>query len=399
MTLALSPQDQSFCTQVREFIAEYLSPRTREKIACGAHPDKHDYVQWEQALARRGWLAYTWSRADGGPGWSVLQQYLFEQMLAEMDAPSVIPFGVKMVGPVLLKFGTESQKRQHLPGVLGSTQWWCQGYSEPGAGSDLAALSTRAERVGDEYIINGQKIWTSTAQWADWMFALVRTSREGRRQQGISFLLIDMKSPGIEVRPIHSLDGHHGVNEVFFTDVRVPVHNLVGEEGQGWACAKYLLEHERLEVVSLPQIKQALRHLRSVAFTADAADRRPVDGPGFRARWLDVEVRTRAVEARVMDLLRQMMQGGTPGAEVSGLKVRGTELSQDILELTWEAAGANALPFDFRNQCAPVRPTAPMSELTRHAASAYMYRRAWSILGGSTEVQKNILAKVVLGLA
>lgn len=398
MTMHLSEADHALCEQIRSFIRANLHPDTAAKVAAGHHPDKLDYVRWEQALATKGWLAYTWPAEQGGPGWSVLQQYLFEQVLAEMDAPSIIPFGVKMVGPVLNRFGSEAQKREHLPGVLSSTRWWCQGYSEPGAGSDLAALSTRAERHGDHYTVNGQKIWTSTANWADWMFALVRTSRETRRQDGISFLLIDMKTPGIEVRPILSLDGHHGFNEVFFTDVQVPLANRVGEEGAGWTCAKYLLEHERLEVVSLPQIKQALKRLRLAARERMDGAAAPADAADFRARLVDMEIRTLAIEARVMDLLALMMAGGSPGPEVSGLKIRGTELSQDILELTMEAAGRHALPFAFAACAAPARPLARVPQFADGAASAYMYRRAWTILGGSTEIQKNIMSKALLGL-
>lgn len=398
MTVQLSDSDHKFRDEIREFIRQNLNPETAAKVATGHHLEKLDYTSWEQALARQGWLAYTWPAEQGGPGWSVLQQYLFEQVLAEMDAPSIIPFGVKMVGPVLNRFGSEAQLREHLPGVLNSTRWWCQGYSEPGAGSDLAALSTRAERSGDHYIVNGQKIWTSTANWADWMFALVRTSRETRRQDGISFLLIDMKTPGIEVRPILSLDGHHGFNEVFFTDVKVPIANRVGEEGAGWSCAKYLLEHERLEVVSLPQIKQALKRLRLAARECIDGRSVPVDDADFRGRLVDVEIRTMAIEARVMDMLSLMMAGGSPGPEVSGLKIRGTELSQDILELTMEAAGRHALPFDFSACASPARPLIQVPQFSSGAASAYMYRRAWTILGGSTEIQKNIMSKALLGL-
>lgn len=327
-------------------------------------------MRWEQALARQGWLAYTWPAEHGGPGWSVLQQYLFEQVLAEMDAPTVIP-GMKMVGPVLLRFGTEAQQREHLPGVLNATRWWCQGYSEPGAGWTWQRFDPRRAR---RRALRGQRPedLDLTAQWADWMFALVRTSRESRIQDGISFLLIDMRTPGIEVRPIISLDGHHGVNEVFFTDVRVPVANRI-EEGQGWTCAKYLLEHERLEVVSLPQILQALRHLRTAALTPAPGGARPVDEPGFRARLIDAEVRTRAIEARVMELLGRMMAGSSPGPEVSGLKIRGTELSQDILELALEAAGLHALPYDPAACGAPPGPgPAAPDGAAQGAASAYL---------------------------
>lgn len=391
--LRLSAGEQAFCDELRDFIRANLDPATAARIASGQHPDKRDYLQWEQALAARGWLAYTWSREDGGPGWSVRQQFLFEFVLAEMDAPTIIPFGIKMVGPVLLKYGTEAQRRRHLPGILNSTVWWCQGYSEPGAGSDLAALSLRAERRGDRYVLNGQKIWTSTAHWADWMFALVRTQRESRPQDGISFLLIEMNSPGIEVRPIVALDGHHGFNEVFFKDVEVPAENLVGEEGKGWSCAKYLLSHERLEVVSLPQIHVSLKRLRSAVEQQDLRLR-----PDVWVRWLDIEVRTRAIEARVLDLLDQMMSGGAPGPEVSGLKIRGTELSQDILQLSMDLAGLDALPYDFGKASGASRPLYPHAITAQNTTGAHLYRRAWTILGGSTEIQKNIMAKTLLGL-
>lgn len=398
MNLLLTPEERAFADDVRAFISENLDPATASCIKHGDHLPKAGRVAWEQALGRKGWLAYTWPAEHGGPGWNVRQQFIFNQVCAEMDTSPITPFGVKMVGPVLLKYGDEAQKAQHLPGILASSVWWCQGYSEPGAGSDLAALSTRADRDGDHYIVNGQKIWTSTAHWADWMFALVRTSREGKRQDGISFLLIDMRTPGIEVRPIIAMDGHHGFNEVFFTDVRVPVSNRIGEEGRGWTYAKYLLSHERLEVVGLDQIERDMRRLRQAALTGHEGGARAWDDPEFRSRITDLEVRLRALEAGVLEALGDMMRGGSPGPEVSMLKIRGTELNQDVAELTMDGIGAHALPYAFAEVAGPRRPLAPPPVHAETTSAAYMYRRAWTILGGSTEVQKNIMSKAVLEL-
>lgn len=398
MDITRSAEGQAFREEVRTFIADNLSPATAAKVARGDHLTKQDHLDWEHALARRGWLAYSWPAEQGGPGWSVLQQFIFQDVMAEMNAPTITPFGVKMLGPILHAFGSDEQKRRHLPGILNSTTWWCQGYSEPQAGSDLASLRTKAERHGDAYVVNGQKIWTSSAHFADWIFALVRTSREEKRQDGISFLLIDMTSPGIEVRPIISMNGWHGFNEVFFKDVEVPADNLIGTAGKGWTYAKYLLSHERLDVVGLPELKRSMKELRAAADYAPPGGRRMRDDPAFRAKLVDCEVRLKAIELRVVDMLGEIMDGGSPGNEVSGLKIRGTELTQDIMELMMEAGGYQALPLDFSTGMGPEQRLASSPPFSAGATSAYLYRRAWTILGGSNEIQKNIMSKAVLGL-
>ena len=248
MDLALKPEHKAFADEVRAFARENLSPATREKTFSGKHYDRDDHMVWQQALGKKGWLAYTWPKKYGGPGWDVTQRFLFENVLAEEGAPRILPFGPKMVGPVIYTFGTDAQKERFLPGIRSSEVSWCQGYSEPGAGSDLASLKTSAVADGDDYVINGSKIWTTYAHWANMMFCLVRTAHTGKKQEGISFLLIEMDRPGIEVRPIVSIDGEHHLNQVFFTDLRVPKANLVGREGQGWEIAKYLLTHERTSI-------------------------------------------------------------------------------------------------------------------------------------------------------
>ena len=261
MDLALKPEHKAFADEVRAFARENLSPATREKTFSGKHYDKDDHVVWQQALGKKGWLAYTWPKKFGGPGWDVTQRFLFENVLAEEGAPRIIPFGVKMVGPVIYTFGSDEQKERFLPGIRSSEVAWCQGYSEPGAGSDLANLRTRAVREGDHYIVNGQKTWTSFAHWGDWIFCLVRTNPDAKPQEGISFLLIDMKTPGITVRPIIMLDGAHHVNDVFFDNVKVPVANRIGKENEGWTCAKFLLANERLGIAEVPSSKRGVRSL------------------------------------------------------------------------------------------------------------------------------------------
>ena len=272
MDLAFTPEEQKFADEVRAFVRANLAADTRDKVKNGKHLNRDDYMRWQQALGKKGWLVYTWPKKHGGPGFTPAQRYIFENICAEEYAPGIIPFGTKMVGPVIYTFGSDEQKQKYLPAIRESTVWWCQGYSEPGSGSDLASLRTRAELQGDHYVVNGQKIWTTNAHWADWMFCLVRTSNEGKRQEGISFLLIDMKTPGIKVDPIYLVDGtrtpmRHEVNQVFFTDVKVPVENRVGEENKGWTYAKYLLEFERGGQAFGPRLRKAFRHLKELAHT------------------------------------------------------------------------------------------------------------------------------------
>jgi alkylation response protein AidB-like acyl-CoA dehydrogenase len=398
MQVTLSPDDEQFCNQVREFIATNLPPDIAEKVEKDQILAKDDYVRWQQILGKKGWLAYTWSAENGGPGWNIVRQYLFDAISSEMNCPPIIPFGTRMVGPVIQAFGTPAQKDRFIGPILHSTEWWCQGYSEPMAGSDLTALKTRAEDRGDHYLVNGQKIWTSWAHYADWMFCLVRTSRHDRPQKGITFLLLDMNSPGVEITPIVALDGTHSLNAVFFTDVRVPKENRIGNEGDGWTYAKFLLSHERLDNASVGFAKRLLKKLKKIA-AGEAGGGLPLDqDPAFRLKLVDVEVRLIALDLRVLQMLAEMAAGGSPGPAVSSLKIRGTELCQRILELTMEAAGYYAMPYQKSlilgaSEEAPVGPSYAAT-----SAARYFNRRAMSIFGGTNEIQKNIIAKAVLGL-
>src|SRR5882724_10819020 len=296
MDLALKPEHKAFADEVRAFARANLSPATKAKTFSGKHYDRDDQVNWQQALGRQGWLAYTWPRKYGGPGWDVTQRFLFENVLAEEGAPRIIPFGVKMVGPVIYTFGTDEQKERFLPGIRGSSVSWCQGYSEPGAGSDLASLRTRAVRDGDYYVVNGQKTWNTLGQYADWIFCLVRTDPQAKQQSGITFLLIDMKSPGITVRPIMLLDGGHEVNEVWFENVRVPIENRVGEENHGWTYAKFLLGHERTNIAGIGIAKRELARLKSIAARERQHGRPLIEDPLFAAQIAQAEVDLWALE-------------------------------------------------------------------------------------------------------
>jgi alkylation response protein AidB-like acyl-CoA dehydrogenase len=396
--LTLTAAEQRFADEVRTFVAAERPPATARKVANEQALTQAEWRHWERALARRGWLTCAWPAEQGGPGWTPREQLIFDAICMEMDCPAVLPFGPRMVGPVLLRYGTPEQQARFLPGIRDGSVAWCQGYSEPGAGSDLAALATRAERRGDRYVVNGQKIWTSYAHWADWMFCLVRTGRGQRPQQGISFLLIDMRSPGIEVRPIITIDGGHTLNSVFFTDVEVPAEQRVGDEGGGWTCAKYLLGHERLDVASLAPCLRTMRRLVAVAFERDAAGRCRADDLLFAAQLVDVQTRLAALEARVLDVLQRLQDGVAVGAEVSQLKVRGTELYQRLTELIVDATGLDGLAGDRDYALGRSDAARVVAPVAATAAARYFSRRAMSILGGSNEIQHDILAKAALGL-
>jgi alkylation response protein AidB-like acyl-CoA dehydrogenase len=398
MNLLASEAERRFADEVRDFIVSHLPGEVAHKVAHDQHLSKDDVQAWQAPLAAKGWLAYTWPLEHGGTGWTPRQQFIFETLSSEHDCPPINPLGLRMVGKVIQRFGSPWQQERFLPPIRASREWWCQGYSEPNAGSDLASLATRAERRGDVYVVNGQKIWTSYAHWADWMFCLVRTSRESKSQNGISFLLIDMNSPGIEVRPIPQLDGTHNFNEVFFTDVEVPAHQLVGEEGQGWTCAKYLLTHERLETAALPSCQRTMRRLKQVAFAPVEGGAAPADDPQFLMQLVDADVRLTALELRVLAFLQQHSQGQPLGPEVSELKVRGTELYQRLLELLMIAAGPDALAYhrDFVLGTASAPAFGPAYAAT--AAGRYFKWRSMSILGGSNEIQRNVVAKAVLDI-
>ncbi len=398
MELSFTPEEQAFADEVRGFIRDHLPADISRRVEHDLHLTREDHMRWQQILGRRGWHAYTWPVSQGGPGWTATQRYLFETISGEMNCPTIQPFGPRMVGPVIYNFGSEAQQAQHLPGIRDSTVWWCQGYSEPQSGSDLASLATRADDHGDHYVVNGQKIWTSYAHHADWMFCLVRTSREGRKQEGISFLLIDMKSPGIEIQPIPMLEGTHSFNAVFFTDVKVPKANLVGEEGRGWHYAKFLLEYERVENSNIGFSTFALRRLHRMARTVQHRGRPLIEQPLFRAKVARVEAQLKALEMNTLRALSSMGSGSSPGAGLaSSLKIRGTEIGQRLTELLYEAAG----PAGQRLDPALAHGEGDMDGIdasVRGAPANYFWRRAMSIYGGSNEIQRNIIAKQVLGL-
>ncbi|HYH18563.1 MAG TPA: acyl-CoA dehydrogenase family protein [Azospirillum sp.] len=398
MDITYTAEEQAFRAEVRAFLKDHLPADIAAKVREGKRLAREDHVRWHAALNARGWLAVHWPKEYGGTGWGAVQRHIFDEECAAAGAPQIIPFGVSMVAPVIIKFGTEEQKRHYLPRILDGTDWWCQGYSEPGAGSDLASVKTRAVRDGDHYVVNGQKTWTTLGQHADWIFCLVRTDPAAKQQEGISFLLVDMKSPGVTVRPIVTLDGEHEVNEVFFDDVRVPAANLVGQENKGWTCAKYLLTYERTGIAGVGMAKAALRHLKDVARRQARAGRPLIEDPTFRRRLAEVEIDLMALEMTNLRVIAAVQGGGVPGAESSILKVRGTEIRQAITDLLRRAVGPHALPFvpealDAGSNAEPIGP-----EYAGPLAAQYFNRRKLSIYGGSNEIQKNIIAKMILGL-
>ena len=398
MDLAFTAEERAFQDEVRSFVKANLPPDVRDKVKHGKHLGKDDMMRWQQALGKNGWLVYTWPRKHGGPGWTPVQRYIFENVCAEEFAPGIVPFGTKMVGPVIYTFGNDEQKQRFLPGIRESTVWWCQGYSEPGSGSDLASLRTRAVREGDHYIVNGSKTWTTLGQHADWIFALVRTDPAAKPQEGISFLLIEMKTPGVTVKPIIMMDGGHEVNEVFFDNVKVPAANLIGKEGEGWTYAKFLLANERLGIAAVPQSKRGVDALKAIARAEQSNGRPLIADQAFRDKIADLEIQVTALEYTELRVLSAMAQGGAPGPEVSGLKVRGSEIQQRITELTMEAVGEYAAPYlpGLLWHGANEEPVGPA--YAHLAAPRYFNTRKTTIYGGSNEIQKGIISKMVLGL-
>jgi alkylation response protein AidB-like acyl-CoA dehydrogenase len=398
MDLDFTDADLKFRDEVVDFVKKNLSPATADKMKNGKHLSKEDIMAWQQALGRKGWLVNSWPKQYGGPGWTATQKYIFDNVTAEMNAPGIVPFGTKMVGPVIYTFGNEAQKQRFLPDIRESKVWWCQGYSEPGSGSDLASLKTRAVREGDHYIVNGSKTWTTLAQYADWIFCLVRTDTKAKPQEGISFLLIDMKSPGVTVQPIIMADGGHEVNSVFFSDVKVPAENLIGKEGEGWTYAKFLLANERSGIAAVPHSKKGVAALKKIAMSEQQDGKPLLHDPSFRDKVADLEVQLQALEYTELRILSAEAGGGAPGPEVSFLKIRGSEIQQRITELATEAVGYYANPYlpgllwQGSNE-APVGP-----DYAHMAAPKYFNTRKTSIYGGSNEIQKNIIAKMVLGL-
>ena len=394
MDLDFSPEDEAFRAEVREFLASHYPADIRRKVELGLALSKDDYVQFQRLLYLQGWIAPSWPVEFGGCGWSATRRYIFEDELAAADTPRIMPFGLKMLAPVLMAFGTPAQQQRFLPRILASEDWWCQGYSEPGAGSDLAALRTRAEPVQGGYRVSGSKMWTTYAHYADWMFALVRTDSAGKKQEGISFVLIDMRSPGVSVRPIITIDGLHVVNQVFLEDVFVPADCLVGGEGKGWGIAKFLLGHERSNIAGVARSKQQLRRLKRIA-----AERGLLADHRFADQLARLEIDLLALEYTDLRALWEEAAGHAPGPQASLLKIRGTQIQQALTELLMQAVGPYALPYDAKvlklgwQGAAPVGP-----EYAAPLAASYFDTRKTSIYGGSNEIQKNILAKAVFGL-
>jgi alkylation response protein AidB-like acyl-CoA dehydrogenase len=398
MDLTFTPEEQAFREEVRTFLEQHLPPRMRRYVLEGLHVPPEETVAWQRLLHRKGWGGPNWPTEFGGTGWDPVRQYIFEEECAAAGAPRLLPFGLKMVGPVIMRFGSGAQQRRFLPRILSGEDWWCQGYSEPEAGSDLASLRTRAERRGDHYLVNGQKTWITLAQHADWIFCLVRTDRAAKPQAGISFLLVDMKSPGVTVRPIIMLDGGHEVNEVWFEDVSVPVENLVGEENRGWTYAKFLLGHERANIAGIGASKRELERLKRIAASERKHGRPLAEDPAFAARLAQVEIDLMALEITNLRVLSAEAEQRTPGPEASLLKIKGTEIQQALTELMLQAVGPYALPFrvealDGGFQGEPVGP-----EYAAPLAATYCNMRKASIYGGSNEIQKNIIAQLILGL-
>lgn len=393
--VAESAELRDWRQEVGRFVDAHLPAELARKVELGLKLDKLDYVRWQKILYREGWFAGAWPKAFGGQGWDLHRQLVFVQEAALRNAPMIIPYGVNMLGPVLYTFGTEAQQREHLPGILSSDVWWCQGYSEPGAGSDLVSLKTTAVRDGDHYIVNGTKMWTTEAHWADKMHCLVRTDREAKPQRGISFLLIDMDTPGISIQPIVTIDGIHHTNQVFLDDVRVPVANLVGEEGQGWSIAKFLLGNERTSIADTGPKLRLLRHLHRLYRELPdgiAAARRQLLGD--RLADLGIQLQTLcALERRYVDA---WAAGAIPGIDASVLKIRGTELLQSLAELALDLQGRYAAAHDPRDLHLP--PDADFGPVRQSSllGHEYLYSRCWSIFGGTNEIQRNIIARTLL---
>jgi alkylation response protein AidB-like acyl-CoA dehydrogenase len=394
MDLNYSPQEKAFQDEVRGFLAKALPADIARKVAKDAELTKSEMERWHAILNDKGWLGGPWPKAFGGQGWGPVEQHIFEEECCLANAPRIVPFGIRMLGPVLMKFGSPAQQAEYLPRILDGRDWWCQGYSEPGAGSDLASLKTRAERDGDHYVINGQKTWTTLGQHANRIFCLVRTRFDGKPQQGISFVLVDLDTPGIEMRPIRLIEGGYEVNEVFFTDVRVPVSNLVGVENEGWTIAKFLLLHERTNIAGTGFSTQAFQHLKTLARTLRRDGKRLIDQPLFAARLAEVEAELDAVKITNLRMLSRAAEGGALTFEPSMLKIKGTEIRQAINDLARRAMGPAAAPFPSEELEGNA---ALMPEGHAGHAASYFNNRKISIYGGSNEIQRNVLAKGMMG--
>ncbi|WP_373472810.1 acyl-CoA dehydrogenase family protein [Sphingorhabdus lacus] len=397
MQLEFSPEEIAFQQEVRSFIAENYPQNLRSVQDEGHDLSKEDFLSWHRILAKKGWIAPAWPVEYGGTGWTATQRFIWSEELAAADCVGTMPFGLSMVGPVIYTFGTPEQKARFLPGILSGDDWWCQGYSEPGSGSDLASLRTKAVRDGDHYIVNGQKTWTTMAQHADWGFFLVRTDPDAKQQEGISFLLIDMKSPSVTVRPIITLGGEHEVNEVWLEDVRVPVDQRIYEENKGWTCAKFLLAHERTGIAAVARSKRGVEKIKQIARTEMDGDKPLLANAFFKRKISELEIDLTALEFTELRSLAGEAAGKGPGPESSLLKIKGSEIQQRITELALEAVGHYGAPY-FRGfgEGDNEHPIGP--DYAHRAAPTYFNTRKTTIYGGSNEIQRNIIAKMVLGI-
>lgn len=399
MDLNYSAEDLVFRDEVRQFLARSLPAQMQQRSREGHHEHlKSDIQNWQKLLHDQGWGAPAWPTEFGGTGWSKVQQYIFDCECALADAPPQLAFSIKMIGPVLIRFGTPAQQNRFLPGIISGNDWWCQGYSEPGSGSDLASLKMQAVRDGDDYVLNGQKIWNTLGQFADWIFCLVRTDNSDKPQRGISFILVDMKSPGVRIQPTRLLDGTVEVNEIWFDNVRVPAENLIGEENQGWTYAKFLLGHERTNIAGIGASRRALQQLKVGTTNTYRNGQRLSDDVLFGSKIAQIEIELNALEITNMRLIFADAQRRAPGPEASILKVRGTEIAQRISELTMELYGAASLHSQHESTAAQLDLEDGSFNVAANASAQYMNLRKLSIFGGSNEIQRNIIAQMVLGL-
>ncbi len=401
MDLRFTEEEVAFRDEVRAFVRANLPASIRDKIAGGRHPSKDDMVRWTRILAAKGWSVPHWPVEWGGTGWSSVKRLIFNDELQRANAPESLAFGSSMVGPVIYTFGSQAQKERFLPRIADLSEWWCQGFSEPGAGSDLAGLRTTAKRDGGEWVIEGQKTWTTLAQHADWIFVLARTDATVKKQEGISFILVDMKSPGVTVRPIQTIDGGHEVNEVFFDAVRAPLENLVGQENKGWDYAKFLLGNERNGIARVGISKARIARIRQLASLPTYGDQPKMADPIFRMKLAAVEVELKALEMTQMRVIAGERGGetGKPNPASSVLKIKGSELQQATTELLMDVVGPYALPFEPEREDGERWNEPPVGpDWAATIAPAYFNMRKVSIYGGSNEIQRSIIAKAILGL-
>ncbi len=398
MDLRFTADELAFRDEVRGFMRDKLPPAIRTKMVEGRHLAKDDMVTWQRILTKKGWAVPHWPAEWGGQEWSPVQQYIFQDELQQAPAPVPLPFGVAMVGPVIIAFGSAEQKEKFLPRIANLDDWWCQGFSEPGAGSDLASLKTAAKRDGDRYVVNGQKIWTTMAQHADWIFCLVRTVTQVKKQEGITFLLIDMRTKGITVRPIITIDGSAEVNEVFFDEVRVPVENRIGAENKGWDYAKFLLGNERTSIARVGLSKERIRRIRALAALERAGGRPIIEDERFREKLAALEIELKSLEMLQLRVVsnERHRERGKPDPYSSMLKIKGAEIQQATTELMVEIVGPYALPYRPDEEGSNQPPVGP--DWASTVAPTYFNWRKISIYGGSNEIQKNIIAKAILGL-